>query len=193
MSTTPVVTINLSKGQKVDLTKTNPGVSKYQVGLGWNPNANVGPQFDVDVSAVILNAANKRLSDAHFVFYNNLKSPNDAVVHTGDNRTGEGDGDDESLVVDFSKIEAEAEAIVFVVTIDEAAARNQNFGQVSGAYIRVFDPATNTELMKYDLNEDYSVETALLFGKLYKKDGEWKFEAVGTGKAGGLAEFVAEY
>jgi tellurium resistance protein TerD len=208
MSTTTVGTINLSKGQKVDLTKTNPGISKYQVGLGWNPNANVGAQFDLDVSAFGLNSLGKRVDDNHFIFYNNIDGVGTTSVqnadkhvtegkfgifHTGDNRTGAGEGDDESLIIDFSKVDPQVESIVFVVTIDEATTRNQNFGQVSGAYIRVFDPATNTEILKYDLNEDYSVETALVFGKLYKKDGEWKFEAVGAGKAGGLAEFLAEY
>src|ERR1700741_321144 len=168
-------TINLAKGQKVDLTKTNPGVKAFKVGLGWNPNGAVGSTFDIDVSAFVLNAEGKRLSDSHFVFYNNLKSPNDFVIHNGDNRTGEGEGDDESLVVDFSKADPTAESVVFVVTIHEAASKNQNFGQISGSYIRVCDNENGNEIMKYDLNEDYSVETAMIFGKAYKKDGEWKF------------------
>lgn len=193
-ATTTGTGINLQKGQKVDLTKTNPGVSKYKVGLGWNPNtAASGKPFDVDVSAFILGENKKLLSEKHFIFYNNLKSPTEAVVHTGDNRTGQGEGDDESLLVDFSKIDATAREIIFVTTIHEAAANNQNFGQVSGAYIRILNGDTNNELMKYDLNEDYSVETAMTFGRLYLKDGEWKFEAVGTGSAGGLQKYVTDF
>lgn len=190
-STTPA--ISLVKGQKVDLTKTNPDVKAFKVGLGWNPNAAVGGTFDVDVSAFILGANGKRVSDSHFVFYNNLKSPNDFVTHTGDNRDGQGEGDDETLIVDFSKVSPEEEAIVFVVTIHDAAAKNQNFGQVQGSFIRICDNATGQEIMKYDLNEDYSVETAMEFGKLYKKDGEWKFEAIGTGMKGGLQDYLNKY
>lgn len=186
-------TINLSKGQKVDLTKTNPGVSKYFVGLGWNPNANVGDQFDADVSAFILGEDEKLLSKQHFVFYNNLKSPEESVVHTGDNRTGEGEGDDEKLLVDFSRIESTARKVVFVVTIHEAQQRNQNFGQISGAFIRVGNADNNEEILKYDLNEDYSIETAVTFAELYLKDGEWKFNAVGAGKQGGLQEYLNLY
>lgn len=186
-------TINLSKGQRVDLTKTNPGVNSYKIGLGWNPNTAVGGTFDIDVSAFILGADGKRLSDSHFIFYNNLKSPNDAVIHTGDNTTGEGDGDDETLIVDFSKIEDTANEIIFVVTIHDAAAKNQNFGQVGGSYIRIMNAADGAEIMKYDLGEDYSTETAMEFGKLYKNDSEWKFNAVGAGQAGGLQEFLNKF
>lgn len=185
--------ISLVKGAKVDLTKTNPGVVKYRIGLGWNPQASVGGAFDLDVSAFILGADGKKLSNNHFVFYNNLKSPNDAVVHTGDNLTGEGEGDDETLIVDFSKIETEATEVVFVITIHEATSRNQNFGQVNGSYIRIMNDADSTEIMKFDLNEDASVETAMQFGKLYKKDGEWKFEASGTGQVGGLQSFLDKF
>lgn len=186
-------TISLEKGQKVDLTKTNPAVKAFKVGLGWNPNGAVGGTFDIDVSAFIVGENQKRVSDAHFVFYNNLKSPNDFVIHTGDNRTGEGEGDDESLIVDFSKVKPEEKAIIFVVTIHDAAAKNQNFGQIAGAFIRICDNATGTEILKYDLNEDYSVETAMIFGKLYEKDGEWKFEAVGTGLKGGLQDYLNQF
>lgn len=186
-------TINLSKGQKVDLTKTNPTVRNYFVGLGWNPNANVGDAFDADVSAFILGEDGKLVSDSHFVFYNNLKSPGEGVVHTGDNRTGEGEGDDEKLIVDFARVGNEAKEIIFVVTIHDAATRNQNFGQISGAYIRVGNNETNEEILKFDLNEDYSTETAVVFGRLYLKDGEWKFDAVGTGRQGGLQEFLDQY
>lgn len=186
-------TINLSKGQKVDLTKTNPTVKKYFVGLGWNPNANVGDEFDADVSALILGADDKLLSEQHFVFYNNLKSPGEGVVHTGDNRTGEGDGDDEKLIVDFTRMGDQAKRIVFVVTIHDAEARNQNFGQIGGAFIRIGNDETQEEILKYDLNEDYSIETAVTFAELYEKDGEWKFNAVGVGRQGGLQSFLNEY
>jgi tellurium resistance protein TerD len=185
--------INLSKGQKVDLTKTNVGTKKFQVGLGWNVNTSVGQTFDLDVSAFLLDANGKVTSSDLIVFYNNLKSPNDFVVHTGDNRTGAGDGDDESLIIDFAKAIPTVKKVLFVVTIFEAAAKNQNFGQVSGAYIRVVDADTNKEILKYDLNEDFSVETAVLFGSIYEKDGEWKFSADGVGKKGGLEDYVAEY
>lgn len=190
---TTTSTINLTKGQKIDLTKTNPAVKAFKVGLGWNPNTAVGGTFDVDVSAFILGENGKRVSDAHFVFYNNLKSPNDFVTHTGDNTDGQGDGDDETLIVDFAKVAAAEKAVVFVVTIHDAATKNQNFGQVQGCFIRIMDSATGTEIMKYDLNEDFSVETAVVFGKLYEKDGEWKFEAVGTGMKGGLQDYLNQY
>lgn len=187
------MSINLVKGQKVDLTKTNPSIKTFKVGLGWNPNVSVGGTFDVDVSAFILGQDGKRLSDAHFVFYNNLKSPNEFVTHTGDNTTGEGEGDDESLIVDFSKVKPEEKSIVFVVTIHDAIAKNQNFGQISGSYIRICDNLTGEEIMKYDLNEDYSIETAMVFGKLYDHNGEWKFEAVGTGMRGGLSDYLNQF
>lgn len=204
------MSINLSKGQNIDLTKSNPGVSKYRVGLGWDTNPTVGGDYDLDVSAFVLGANNKLISDGHFVFYNNLKSPNELVVHTGDNLTGQGDGDDESLVVDFSKVTNE-ERIVFVVTIHEAQSRNQNFGQVNNAFIRIVDEAKynaalaiqdddqqmqamkDAELIKYDLGEDYSIETAMVFGELYKKDNEFKFKAVGQGMSGGLDDFLKLY
>lgn len=188
-----MATINLVKGQKVDLTKTNPTIKVFKVGLGWNPNTALGGTFDVDVSAFILGENQKRVSDKHFVFYNNLKSPNDFVVHTGDNRDGQGDGDDESLIVDFSKVSPLEKSILFVVTIHEATAKNQNFGQISGAFIRICDNTTGTEIMKYDLGEDFSIETAMIFGKLYEKDGEWKFEATGTGSKSGLNEYLTQY
>ena len=188
-----VSTINLVKGQKVDLTKSNPGVQKYRVGLGWNPNTN-GTEFDLDCSAFILNEAGKLISEKHFVFFNNLKCPQEAVTHTGDNRTGIGEGDDESLLIDFSKISPDAKKIVFVVSIHEALARTQNFGQVSNSYIRIMkDDQEQTQLMKFDLNEDASVETSLEFGNLYLHEGEWKFQAVGTGSKEGLAHYLNQY
>lgn len=201
------MSINLVKGQKVDLTKTNPDVKKFLLGLGWNPNTtSTGKTFDVDASVFILNAAGKRISDAHFIFYNNVdgsgttsdelkggKAPNAkfGVLHKGDNKTGEGDGDDEIIEIDFSKMDPAADSIMIVVTIHDAAAKGQNFGQISGSYIRIADATAPTvDLKKFELDEDYSVETAMTFGKLYKKDGEWKFEAVGTGMAGGLQKYV---
>lgn len=185
--------INLEKGQKVDLTKTNPNVKTFKVGLGWNPNGAVGQTFDIDVSAFILNESGKRVSDQHFVFYNNLESPNGLVKHTGDNRDGQGDGDDEALLIDFAKATGDEKAIAFVVTIHGADEKRQNFGQISGSYIRILDADTNDELVKYDLNEDFSIETALVFGKLYERGGDWKFEAVGTGMKGGLQDYLNQF
>lgn len=185
--------INLQKGQKVDLTKGNPTVKKYVVGLGWDANTNVGGDFDLDASAFILGADKKRLSDGHFVFYNNLTSPDGAVTHSGDNLTGSGDGDDEKLTVDFSTIDANATEIVFVVTIHDAVNRKQSFGQVRNAYIRIYNPDTNEEFLKYELDEDFSIETAVNFGRLYLKDGEWRFDATGAGKRGGLDEYLNEF
>jgi tellurium resistance protein TerD len=203
--------VNLSKGAKVDLTKTNPGIKLYRVGLGWNANASVGNTFDLDVSAFLLDEHGKCTSEENFVFYNNLKSPNDFVVHTGDNRTGAGSGDDEKLIVDFNKVLPNVKKVLFVVTIDGAAAKQQNFGQVSGAYIRIMDETKAkaadaltdeaaqeaaykaAEILKYDLNEDYSIETAVLFGSIYEKDGEWKFSADGVGRKEGLDAYVHEF
>lgn len=187
------MSINLSKGGRADLTKTNPGVSKFRVGLGWDTNATVGGDYDLDVSAFILGQNGKLISDENFVFYNNLKSPNEFLVHTGDNRTGAGDGDDESLILDVSKATGQEQNIVFVVTIHEAQTKNQNFGQVNNSFIRVLNEETGDELLRYDLGEDYSTETALIFGEIYKNEGEWKFKATGSGMNGGLQDFVTLY
>lgn len=184
--------INLSKGQKIDLTKDNPGVQQFTVGLGWNPD-DTGKEFDLDVSAFILDENKKLISENHMVFYNNLKDPEESVVHSGDNRTGEGDGDDETLKIDFSKINPAAKEIVFVVTIHNADTRNQNFGQVRQSYIRINNTASGEELVKYELDEDFSIETSVEFGKLYNKDGEWKFDAVGTGQREGLQSYVTKF
>lgn len=183
--------INLSKGQKVDLTK-GTDIQQFVIGLGWDANDTTGQPFDLDVSAFVLGANKKVISEDHFVFYNNLKAPGESVVHTGDNLTGEGDGDDETVKVDFSRIEPEAEEIVFVVTIHDAENRKQTFGQVRKSFIRIMDPSS-TELLKYELDEDFSIETSVEFGKLYKKDGEWKFDAVGTGQREGLSSYVKKY
>ena len=179
--------INLSKGQKVDLTKGNPSLSKLIVGLGWDTNKYDGSaDFDLDAAAFLLSDSGKVNSDADFVFYGNLNHASGAVVHTGDNLTGEGEGDDEVIKVDLSKVPENVSKIAFTVTIYEAEKRNQNFGQVSNAYIRVVDESTGTELIHYDLGEDFSIETAIVVGEIYKNNGNWKFNAIGSGYSGGL-------
>ena len=181
--------INLQKGQRESIN-----APKFTVGLGWDTNSSTtGTDFDLDASVLILGENKKLLSDSHLVFYNNLKSPNEAVVHTGDNRTGAGDGDDEQILVDLSKIEPNAAEICIVVTIHEAAQRGQNFGQVRNSFIRIFDSVTNQEMLKYELEEDFSIETAVEFGRIYKRNGEWKFEAVGMGMKGGLEDYLNKY
>ena len=179
--------INLEKGQRV-----NVELQQFSIGLGWDTNqSNTGVDFDLDASAFILGENKKLLSDENFVFYNNLKSPDGSVIHTGDNLTGEGEGDDESILIDLSKINPLATEICFVVTIHKADERKQNFGQVHNSFIRVCDK--NEEIMKYELEEDFSIETAVEFGRLYKKNGQWKFEAIGVGYKQGLQEFINKY
>jgi tellurium resistance protein TerD len=182
--------INLTKGGNTSIGS----LQKFVVGMGWDTNeTDSGQEFDLDASAFMLNAAGKVLSEAHCIYYNNLKSPEGCVEHTGDNQTGAGDGDDESIKVDLSKLPAGCEKITFVVTIHAAETKGQNFGQVRNAFVRVYDPSTNEEILKYDLGEDFSIETAVEFGELYRKDGAWKFKAIGTGYAGGLAKFVEKF
>lgn len=179
--------VSLSKGQKVDLTKGNPGLSKLIVGLGWDTNKyDGGADFDLDASAFLCGENGKVLSDGDFVFYSNLKHSSGAVEHTGDNRTGEGDGDDEVINVDLSLVPANINKIDFTVTIYESESRHQNFGQVSNAYIHIVDQASGTELIRYDLGEDFSIETAIVVGEIYRHNGEWKFNAIGSGFQGGL-------
>lgn len=181
--------INLQKGQREKLNTGN-----FTVGLGWDTNQTAtGVDFDLDASIFILGENKKMLSDQHFIFYNNLKSPDGAVEHTGDNRTGEGDGDDEAIIIDLSKIDDRAVEICIVVTIDEYEARKQNFGQVRNSFVRIVDNTNNTEIMKFELDEDFSIETAVEFGRIYKRNGEWKFEAIGTGMNGGLNDFLNKY
>jgi len=181
--------INLEKGQRV-----NVNLPRFIVGLGWDDNSSsTGQEFDLDASVFILGENKKILSDGHFVFYNNLISPDGAVEHTGDNKTGAGDGDDESIKIDLSKINANATEICFVVTIHEAESRKQNFGQVRNSFARVYNPDTKEEILKYELEEDFSVETAVEFGRLYKKNEEWKFEAIGVGQKGGLETYLNKY
>ena len=180
--------VSLQKGQKVDLTKGNPGLKKILVGLGWDTNKyDGGSDFDLDSAAFLLGANGKVADDADFIFYNNLKQSSGSVEHLGDNLTGAGEGDDEQIKIDLSAVPASIEKIDFTVTIHEADARKQNFGQVSNAYIRILDEGNNQELIRYDLGEDFSVETAVVVGELYRNNGEWKFNAIGSGFQGGLA------
>jgi tellurium resistance protein TerD len=193
------MSINLVKGQKISLDKAAGasndagGLVAIGVGLGWDTNESVGSDFDLDASAFCLGSNGKLPGGDHFIFYNNLALPNGAVTHTGDNLTGEGEGDDETIMVDMSKDGGAIEEIVFVVTIHDAEGRRQNFGQVRNAFIRIYNAATNEEILKYELDEDFSVETALSFGRLYKRNGEWKFEASGSGSSGGLQSYVDKY
>ncbi|MGG4144550.1 TerD family protein [Paenibacillus algorifonticola] len=186
--------INLSKGQKVDLTKTNPGLSKILVGLGWDTNKyDGGGQFDLDVSVFLLAASGKVEGEKNFVFYNNTSNENGSVVHTGDNRTGEGDGDDEQIKVELAAVPADVEKIAFAITIYDAETRNQNFGQVSNAYIRIVNEASSEELIKFDLGEDFSIETGVVVGELYRHSGEWKFSAIGSGYKDGLGGLARDF
>lgn len=186
--------ISLQKGQKVDLTKGNPGLKNIMVGLGWDVNRyDGGADFDLDASAFLLGETGKTPSTDEFVFYGNLKHPSGSVEHMGDNLTGEGEGDDEQIQVDLTKVPANISKIAFTVTIYEAEARRQNFGQVSNAYIRIVDTVTNQEIIRYDLGEDFSIETAIVVGEIYRYNGEWKFNAIGSGFQGGLAALCANY
>ena len=182
--------LSLSKGGRVSLSKEAPGLSKVLIGLGWDPNfTHTGGDFDLDASVFMIDESGKVIGDEWFVFYNNLKSPDNSVIHQGDNRTGEGDGDDEEIIIELDKVDSRVQKIVFTVTIHEAQARGQNFGQVSNSYIRLVDYANNKEITKYELDEDFSTETAINFGELYRKNGEWRFKAVGTGFNNGLEGF----
>ena len=186
--------ISLQKGQKVDLTKGNPGLKKLLIGLGWDVNKyDGGFDFDLDAAAFLLGANGKVNSDDDFVFYNNLKHKSGAVEHMGDNLTGEGEGDDEEIRVDLSLVPANVDKIDFTVTIYDADARKQKFGQVSNAYIRVVDEMTGKEIIRYDLGEDFSIETAVVVGEIYRNKGEWKFNAIGAGWSGGLAALGKNY
>ena len=185
--------ISLQKGGNVSLSKEAPSMSKMLIGLGWDVRATDGAAFDLDASAFLLKADGKVRSDNDFIFYNNLKSSDGSVEHTGDNRTGEGDGDDEAMIVDFSKVPADVDKIAVCVTIHDAEARNQNFGMVSSAFIRCVDNANNTEIARFDLSEDASIETAMIFGEIYRHNNEWKFKAIGQGFKGGLGPLAKNY
>lgn len=185
--------VSLSKGGNVSLSKTDPNLKKVLVGLGWDARSTDGQDFDLDASAFLLQANGKVASDSDFIFYNNLRSACGSVTHQGDNRTGEGEGDDEKLIVELDKVPASVDKIVFTVTIHDAVARRQNFGQVSNAFIRLVNNETNNEAARYDLQEDSSTEIAMIFGELYRHNGEWKFRAVGQGFSGGLAALCANF
>ena len=185
--------LSLSKGGNLSLTKEAPGMTKVLVGLGWDTRSTDGVDFDLDASAFLLKADGKVRADSDFIFYNQLKSVDGSVEHTGDNRTGEGDGDDEAIKVDLSKVPAEIDKIAFTVTIHEAEARRQNFGQVRNAFIRIVNQDSNSEVARYDLAEDASTETAMIFAELYRNGTEWKFRAVGQGFQGGLKPLAESY
>lgn len=184
--------ISLQKGQKINLTKENPGLNNIIVGLGWDVNKYDGQaDFDLDASAFLVDQTGKVAKDTNFVFYGNLKTT--GVEHTGDNTTGEGEGDDEQIKVDLKAVPADVDKIAFTVTIYEAENRKQTFGQVSNAFIRIVDANTNRELVRYDLGEDYSIETAIVVAELYRSGAEWKFNAIGSGFAGGLSALARNY
>ena len=185
--------VSLSKGGNVSLSKEAPGLTAIDVGLGWDARVTDGPAFDLDASAFLLNADGKVRSDGDFIFYNNKTSADGSVVHQGDNQSGSGDGDDEVVTIDLSKVPADVQKIAFSVTIHDADARKQNFGQVRNAYIRVLNKAGGAEITRYDLSEDYSTETAMIFGELYRHNNEWKFKAIGQGFAGGLAPLASNF
>ena len=186
--------VSLSKGGNVSLTKEAGGtLAAVLVGLGWDARTTTGTDFDLDASAIGVNAAGKVVSDKHFVFFNNLTSPEGAIEHTGDNLTGEGEGDDEAIKVNLAALPAEVEKVVFPVSIYDAENRSQSFGQVRNAFIRIINQADNAELARYDLSEDASTETAMIFGELYRNAGEWKFRAVGQGYATGLRGIALDF
>lgn len=186
--------INLSKGQKIDLTKTNPGLSKITVGLGWDTNKyDGGKDFDLDVSVFLANANGKVANEKNFIFFNNRQNENGSVVHTGDNRTGEGEGDDEQIQVDLQNVPGDVDKIAFTITIYDAASRNQNFGQVSRSYVRIINDANQEELIRFDLGEDFSIETGVVVGELYRHGSEWKFNAIGSGYRDGLEGLTRDY
>lgn len=181
--------INLQKGQRESIN-----APKFTIGLGWDTNSSsTGSAFDLDASVFVLGDNKKLIADEYFVFYNNLKSPDGSVEHTGDNLTGAGDGDDEQIKVDLSRVDSKVSEICIVVTIHEAESRKQNFGQVRNSFIRIFDAGTGADILKYELEEDFSIETAVEFGRIYKKDNNWKFEAVGAGMKGGLQDYLTKY
>lgn len=190
------MTINLSKGQRISLEKVSPGLVQIFVGLGWDVNiTDTGGDFDIDASIFLLDSSEKLISDRHFVFYNNPKSPDPdhSIVQRGDNRTGAGEGDDEIIDVNLSKVPAEIDKIAIAVTIHEAAQRKQNFGQVQNAFVRIVNCENEEEIIRYDLTEDFSIETAIIMAELYRKDGEWRMNAVGAGYEGGLPALVERY
>lgn len=185
--------VSLSKGGNVSLSKEAPGLTKVLVGLGWDARATDGGDFDLDASAFLVNASGKVRGDGDFIFYNNLRSSEGAVEHTGDNRSGAGDGDDEAIKIDLSKVPADVHRIAVCVTIHDAEGRRQNFGMVSNAFVRVVNANGDKELARYDLAEDASTETAMIFAEIYRNGEEWKFKAIGQGFAGGLGPLARNY
>ena len=185
--------VSLVKGGNVSLTKTAPSMKTTLAGLGWDTRATDGQDFDLDCSVFMIDESNKVISDANFIFFNNKVSPCCSVTHNGDNLTGEGNGDDESVLVEFDKVPAEVKKLIFAVTIHEAEARSQNFGMVSNAFMRIVNNDNQEEIARFDLSEDASVETAMIFGELYRHNNEWKFKAVGQGFAGGLSALAKEH
>ncbi|MGI8537797.1 MAG: TerD family protein [Mycobacteriales bacterium] len=187
------MTVSLSKGGNVSLTKEAPGMTAVLVGLGWDARTTTGADFDLDASAIMVKSDGKVMSDKHFIFFNNMKSPEGSTEHTGDNLTGEGEGDDESIKVDLAAVPTEVDKIVFPVSIYEAEQRSQSFGQVRNAFIRIVNQAGAAEIARYDLTEDASTETAMVFGELYRNGADWKFRAVGQGYASGLGGIARDY
>jgi tellurium resistance protein TerD len=185
--------VTLTKGGNVSLTKEAPGMTAVLVGLGWDARTTTGTDFDLDASALLLNNTGKVVSDKHFIFFNNTTSPDGSVEHTGDNLTGEGDGDDETIKVNLAAVPAEVDKIVFPVSIYEGQARQQGFGQVRNAFIRIINQSDSAEIARYDLSEDASTETAMVFGELYRNGTEWKFRAVGQGYSAGLAGIAQDF
>jgi tellurium resistance protein TerD len=185
--------LSLSKGQNVSLSKTDPSLTKLVIGLGWDPRSTDGQDFDIDASAFMISEAGKVRSDADFIFFNQLRSGCGSVEHTGDNRTGEGEGDDEQIKVNLSSVPQAIQKVAITVTIHDAEQKGQSFGQVGNAFIRVINEETQAEVVRYDLSEDYSTETAMIFGEVYRHNGEWKFKAVGQGYAGGLSAMCKQF
>ncbi len=185
--------ISLTKGQNISLSKTDPSLKNVLVGLGWDARSTDGQDFDLDASVFMATESAKVPSDSYFIFYNQLVSPCGGVEHTGDNLTGDGDGDDESVIVRLDKVESNIKSLFITVTIHDAEARRQNFGQVSNAFVRIVNNDTGDEIVRFDLSEDYSTETAMVFGEIYRHNGEWKFRAIGQGYAGGLYALCKQY
>jgi tellurium resistance protein TerD len=185
--------VSLSKGGNVSLSKTDPSLKRILIGLGWDARFTDGADFDLDASAFLLGENGKVRSDEDFIFYNNLKSKCGSIEHTGDNRTGDGDGDDEALIINLEKIPSQIKRIAITVTIDDFATRKQNFGQISDAFIRIVNLDSDIEIARFDLTEDYSTETAMIFGEVYLHNLEWKFKAVGQGFAGGLEMMCSQF
>lgn len=187
------MSLSLSKGGNISLSKTDPNLKKITIGLGWDPRATDGQEFDLDASVFMTNDSGKVRGDHDFIFYGQLKSPEGAIIHTGDNRTGEGDGDDEAINVDLSLVPMDVQKLVVTVTIHEAAARKQNFGMVANSFIRVVNAETGVEITRYDLGEDFSTEISMEFGEVYRHNGEWKFRAIGQGYNDGLMAMCHRY